>query len=196
MKDYEGLRLSELFYFAKKNYNKIRAYFIPVRGVIMGFLYKKRMEQLEKQLEVYKSEPNDYYEAEKLVMTKHGVPVYLIHCIYSENEQVYSGNIHVLTARGFSGTLSYDIEPAGQSILIKNINHKPRNQGIGSQLLIYLDEIAKSKGVNKISAWLSPLDLETHRKRLMHFCAKNGYQVAESKVPNINIDGLIATKML
>lgn len=157
----------------------------------MGFRYKKRMKELEKCLEAYKIEPNDHYEAEKLVET---IPVYLIHCTYSEDGQVYSGNIHVLTSKGFDGTLSYTINQSCNSILIHDIKHKLRNKGIGSQLLIYLEDIAREKGINKIIGWLSPLDLDTHEKRLIHFFKKNGYEIAEGKVPNLNIEGLIAAK--
>lgn len=163
-------------------------------GFMQNYLYKKRIKKLEERLEVFKSEPNDYYQAEKLVQTKRGVPVYLIHSSYSEDGQVYSGNIHVLNTKGFDGSLSYTIEPSCQTITICAISHKLRNQGIGTQLLIYLDEIAGKSSINKITGWLSPLDLETHRKRLFHFFSKNGYQITEGKVPNLNIDGLFATK--
>ncbi|MEN6325348.1 MAG: GNAT family N-acetyltransferase [Syntrophomonas sp.] len=165
-------------------------------GFMQNYLYKKRIKNLEIRLEVFKSEPNEYYRTEKLVETKRGVPVYLIHCTYSEDEQTYSGNIHVLTSKGFDGTLSYDIEPTGQSIKICDIKHTLKNQGIGAQLLIYLDEIARESGINKVTGWLSPIDLDTHRERLIHFYEKNGYQIAEGRVPNLNIDGLIATKYL
>jgi GNAT superfamily N-acetyltransferase len=163
---------------------------------MQNYFYKKRIKKLQKRLDIFKSEPNDYYRAEKLVQTKRGVPVYLIHCTYSEDGQEYSGCIYVLTTKGFDGALSYTIEPSGQSIIIRGINHKIKNKGIGTQLLIYLDEIARGTGDNKITGWLSPIDLETHGKRLIHFYERNGYQVAEGKVPNLNIDGLIVTKYL
>jgi GNAT superfamily N-acetyltransferase len=165
-------------------------------GFLKNYIYKKKLKKLEDKLAVYKYEPNEYYQTEKFVKTKRGVPVYLIHCTYSEDGQVYSGNIHVLTTKGFDGTLSYIIDTKSQSIRICDIKHKLRNQGIGAQLLIYLDEIAKESSINKITGWLSPLDLDTHREKLLHFLSQNGYKIAEGKVPNLNIDGLIATKIL
>lgn len=162
---------------------------------LQDYLNKKRMKKLEDRFEIYKSQPNEYYQTEKLVRTKNGIPAYLIHCTYSEDGQVYSGCIHVLTAKGFYGTLSYTIE-SPEIIKICAIKHKHRNKGIGTQLLMYLEELARERGINKIICWLSPLYLENHREQLLHFYFKNGYQIAEGNVPNLNIEGLMAAKYL
>lgn len=163
----------------------------------MSYFYNKRLKKLEKVLQTYKEEKNESYHTAKLVKTKRGVPVYLVHCILSEDGQIYGGFIFVLTTKGFDGCLNYEaLRGNGQSIHIGDINHKMLNQGIGSHLLKYLDEIAIENGIKKITGWLSPLDLKSNREKLLHFYGKNGYQIAEEKDPVWNIRCLIATKHL
>lgn len=164
---------------------------------IKDYLYNKKLKKLNKLLLSFKEDKNDSYQTEELVKTKRGEPLYLVHCISSEDGQSYGGFIYVLTIKGFDGCLNYTVlKRDDQSIHINDISHKINNQDIGSQLLMYLDTIALSSGINKITACLSPIDLKTHKESLMQFYMQNGYQITDGKDPVWKIQGLIATKYL
>jgi GNAT superfamily N-acetyltransferase len=164
-------------------------------GFINKYLYNNRIKQLKARLEKIEIEKGVEYQTQKLIRMKNGDPVYLVHCSSSENGQVNLGYIQVLTSKGVDRSLKYLVaEDERRYIKIGAIGHEIRNQGIGTQLLAFLDEIAKQEGIYKITGWLSPVELENHRERLLHFCAKNGYQLTQGKMINIPIAGLIATK--
>ncbi len=164
---------------------------------IQKYIYNKRLKQLDQLLEAYKEERIEDYQPERIIKSKNGAPIYLVHCTSTEDGQLYGGFIYVLTIKGFNGCLSYTVlRNKDLCIHIEDINHKILKQGIGTQSLMYLDEIARESSINKITGWLSPIDLGTHRERLLHFYTKNGYQITEGKVPNLNFEGLIITKIL
>lgn len=161
------------------------------------YLYNQKFKKLKENLIAFKEEQNESYQTEKLIKTTRGVPVYLVHCTSSEDGQLYGGFIYVLTTKGFNGCLNYTVlNRNDQSIHVSDISHKIYNQNIGSQLLMFLDEIAMNNNIKKITACISPIDINTHKERLLHFYMKNGYQIADGKDPVWKIQGLIATKYL
>lgn len=161
----------------------------------MGYLYNRRLKKLDKRMHDFRSLNNKTYQTEKLVKTKRGRPVYLVHCIAPEDDPFNGGFIYVLTTKGFEGCLNYILfKSSEERIKIVNLNHKKQNQGLGSQMLNYLDELAAIYGINMIFAPLSPIDLRSHGDRLMHFFEKNGYRITAEKDPILNVKGLIAAK--
>lgn len=163
----------------------------------MGYLYNRRLKKLDKLLRNFKTQNNQTYHTEKLVKTRRGKPVYLVHCFSAEDDQCEGGFIYVLTTKGFDGCLNYiDLKENEQRIRIVDLNHKKHNKGIGSQLLKYLEEIIANNGVSMIIAPLSPIVLKSHGDRLMHFFEKNGYRLTVEKDPILKIKGLIAAKSL
>jgi len=166
-------------------------------GFINKYLYNIRLKQLQDCLERIEIEKGMEYQTEKLIKMKNGDPAYLVHCTSSENGHVNMGCIHILTHKGPDRSLNYLVAANEHKYMkIGDIRHEIRNQGIGTQLLVFLDEIAKQEGIYRITAWLSPVDLESHRERLLHFYDKNGYQITQGKIISMIIEGLIATKYL
>jgi GNAT superfamily N-acetyltransferase len=166
-------------------------------GFINKYLYNNRVIKLKGRLDEFRSDEGVECQTAKLTKMKNGDPVYLIPYTSSEDGQVYVGGINVLTVKGFDRGLNYlVVTNEFKYIKIGAIKHDTINQGIGTQLLIMLDEIAQQVGIHKITGWLSPLDLETHRERLLHFCDKNGYQLTPGENSNMNIEGFIYTKYL
>ncbi|PKM77810.1 MAG: hypothetical protein CVU90_04985 [Firmicutes bacterium HGW-Firmicutes-15] len=164
---------------------------------LQKYLFNKRLKQLEELLEAYKKERNEDCQTKKTTKTKNGAPIYLVHCPSLEEGQLFGGFIYLLTTKGFDGCLSYTVlRDKEQWIHIDDIHHKILNQGIGTQLLMYIDEISRESNIKRIIAWLSPIDLGSHKERLLHFYMKNGYQIAEGKDPVWTNQGLIATKYL
>lgn len=148
-------------------------------------------------LEEFKFVKRESYKAEKLIETKKGLPVYLIHSSLSQDGEVYAGNIDVLTGKGFDGNLKYLVgSDEDKFIKIGDIRHENLNQGIGTNLLIYMDEIARDLKAPKITGWISPVHLRTHGERLLYFFKKNGYQFTPKKITGITIRGLIIIKHL
>lgn len=164
-------------------------------GFINKYMYNIRLGHMQEQLEKLTIEKGKNYLSEKLTITKNGDPLYLINYSSIENGYLDLGCIHVLTPKGFDRNLHYLVVPdKNKYIKIGDIRHEIICQGIGTQLLIFLEEIAKSEGINKITAWLSPVDLDNHRDRLLHFYEKNGYQITQGKINNMLIEGLMAAK--
>lgn len=154
-------------------------------------LYNWRLSQLEQILADSKNRIRDGYQEEKLTQTKDGLPVYLIHVSVEDD----LGNIHVLTTGGLDGHLQYLVGGNSSKYLrICDTKHQALNQGIGSEILQYLEEVARQKQCDRIIGWLSPIDLNDHGDRLLHWCDKNGYQITEEKTPYSNMKGLYATK--
>jgi|GEM_PF-2099846 len=166
-------------------------------GFINKCLYNSRLRRLQECLQKFKNEKGMDYQTAILKKMKNGYPVYLVLCTSSEDGQVYVGCIHVVTTKGSDRGLTYlVVTDECKYIKIGDIRHETLNQGIGTQMLIILDEIANEYSIYKITAWLSPKDLETHRERLLHFYEKNGYELTQGKDTDMNIEGLIATKYL
>ncbi len=166
-------------------------------GFINKCLYNSRLEKLQERLEKFQSEKGIDYRTAKLTKMKNGDPAYLVPCTLSEDGEVYMGCIHVLTTKGADRGLTFlVVTDECKYIKIGDIRHETVNQGIGTQLLIIIDEMAAKDSIYKITAWLSPQDLETHRERLLHFYEKNGYELTLGKDTDMNIEGLIATKYL
>lgn len=164
---------------------------------ISKFIYNERLRELKEQLEEFKRKKGHESQTNKLTRTKIGSPIYLVHWPLLENGQIYAGCFYVLTTKGMDRSINYMIVEDGyEYIKIGDIRHEMVNQGIGTQLLIYLDEIAMQNGIRRITAWLSPKDLDTHKERLFHFYQKNGYHIAQKKIPRLNVDGIFATKSL
>lgn len=161
------------------------------------YIYNERIRKLKERLEDFKRKNGTQNQTNKLTKTKNGLPIYLVHCPLSEDEQLYAGSIYVLTTQGLDKCLNYMVvTDEYEYIKIGAIRHEMVNQGIGTQLLIFLDEKAAESGINRITAWLSPRDLDTHRERLFHFYKKNGYTITQKKIPSLNVDGIFATKCL
>lgn len=164
---------------------------------VKDYFYNRKLKQLEQVLKQFEVDLKEDSQTEKLVTTKNRVPVYLVHRTSSENGQIFGGFIYALTTKGIIGSLNYTVRrDKEQSLYLTDINYELINQGIGTQALIFLDEIAVKSGIHKITGWLSPLDLKTNKERLLHFYTKNGYQVAEGKDPVWNMQSLIAVKYL
>ena len=66
----------------------------------------------------------------------------------------------------------------GETGEIADIENDPRaaNRGLGTELLLFAEEIFRQLGVIEVTGWLSPVD-EGHRDRQVHFYGKNGYTV-------------------
>lgn len=164
---------------------------------IKEYFYNRKLKQLEGCLSEFKKDLNEDCQTEKLIRTKNGAPVYLVHRGTLENGQIYGGFVYAITEKGLIGSLNYTIlRDTEQSIYIADIHYDLFNQGIGTQALQFLDEIALKISLKKITVWLSPLDLKNNRERLMHFYTKNGYHIAEEKDPKWNMRCLIASKFL
>ncbi|MEA4926630.1 MAG: GNAT family N-acetyltransferase [Syntrophomonadaceae bacterium] len=163
-------------------------------GFIDSYFYNIRLARVQDRREGLKIEKGKEYRGEKLTRVKNGDPLYLINCTSMEKNL---GCIYAITHKRIDRCLKY-LVVADQSKYIKigDLRHEIIGQGIGTQLLIYLEEIARSEGANKITGWLSPVDLNHHRARLLHFYEKNGYQVTQGKMANMIIEGLIATKYI
>jgi GNAT superfamily N-acetyltransferase len=116
--------------------------------------------------------------------------VYLVHTAVEAD----LGNIHILTRNGLDGNLQYLVGGDKEKYLrICDTRYQALNQGIGSQILAFLEEIARQKQCDRINGWLSPVDLNDHGDRLLHFCDKNGFMLTEDKMPYSN-SGFYATK--
>lgn len=166
-------------------------------NLINKCLFYKRLKQLNLPLEEFKLGKSDCYKTNKLIQTKNGLPVYLIHSALSQDGEVFGGSIDVLTNQGFDGNLKYLVgSDEDKFVKIGDIRHGNLNQGIGTQLLIYLDDIARELDAKKITGWISPVHLRNHGERLLYFYKKNGYQITPEKIPSLSIKGLFATKYL
>lgn len=58
--------------------------------------------------------------------------------------------------------------------------------GIGSEVLKFIEQIARQYGINKIKGMLASIDFN-HKDRLYHFYIKKGYKIdaAETKIEKI-----------
>jgi hypothetical protein len=61
-------------------------------------------------------------------------------------------------------------------IKIRDITGHPNN-GFGSIAMDFLKEYGKSRGKIKICGSISPVDLETHHDRVIHYYKKNGFNI-------------------
>jgi len=164
---------------------------------IVKYLYNERLCELNERLEEFKKKNGEVNQTNKLAKTKNGSPIYLVHSPLLEDGQIYAGCIYVLTTKGFDKSLNYMVVKDEHNYLkIGDITHEMLNQGIGTELLRYLEEIAGESGINKITAWLSPKDIDTHRERLFYFYKKNGYQIIQRKIPRLDVEGVYAIKHL
>lgn len=163
-------------------------------GFINKHIYNLRLARIQENLESLKIEQGRDYQGAKLVKMKNGDPIYLTNC-FSPKENL--GCIFVITRSRLDRSLNYlVVHDQYKYIKIGNMRHEIINQGIGTQMLLYLEEIGRLERVSRITAWLSPVDLDSHRERLLHFYEKNGYQLNQGKIANMTIKGLIATKSI
>jgi hypothetical protein len=163
-------------------------------GFINKYLFNLRLARLQEHLDSLKIEKGKEYQGVKLTKMKNGDLIYLTNCISPERNL---GCIYVITRSGADKSLNYlMVHDQYKYMKIGEIRHKIINQGIGTQMLIYLEEIGRLEGVGKITGWISPIELNDHGERLLHFFEKNGYQVSQGKIVNMIIEGLIATKFI
>lgn len=65
------------------------------------------------------------------------------------------------------------------SIMICDINVRYNCKGIGTTLVEHLIQYAKDNHYNKITGWISSVDLD-HIDRLKHFYGKFGFEISKS----------------
>jgi len=154
-------------------------------------LYKYYLGKLNQLLVEGQNKIWEGYQEARLTRTKEGMPVYLIHVAAADD----LGNIHILTRNGLDGNLQYLVGGEKEKYLrICDTRYRALNQGIGSEVIAFLEEIARHKQCDRINGWLSPVDLNDHGERLLHFCDKNGFKLTEEKTSYSNVNGLYATK--
>jgi len=69
------------------------------------------------------------------------------------------------------------VQPLGGSVgKILDIKSNQEDMGIGSRLLIFMEEWAKSNGINRLVGILSSEDVD-HIEKLKHVYGKHGYSV-------------------
>lgn len=113
------------------------------------------------------------FKGEKFIKTKYSQSIYFVHLNFG-----ILGVIKILSIKGYLGKLSYTLNNSGgkRAINIGDIQYKLVNQGIGSELINYLEEIADGEKVTYLTGWISPVDFD-HKERLLHFYQKNGFEI-------------------
>ena len=143
--------------------------------LIKNYLQERKLIALQQNLERFKkySDNENYYQGEKLIVTKKGEPIYLVHILIDS-----CGFIRVMDINGHCGRLTYIMQTNDEKSIVSigDIVHKKLNQGIGTEILIYLEQIAKEANIDVITGWLSPVDFG-HKDRLIHFYIKNGFDI-------------------
>lgn len=134
----------------------------------------------------------DTYKGEKEIRSKTGRQVFLINsCIEEKNIfSQQSGTISFIAEQGEIGTLDYAIHYPPSSlnenepfIEIVDIPGKQCiNEGIRSEAIKYLEEIAVSKNIRKLTGMLSSVDLDDHKERLLYFYTKNGFIISGTRI--------------
>ena len=54
--------------------------------------------------------------------------------------------------------------------------------GLGSRAIKFMKKIALENWIKKLKGSLSLFDLSTHKDRLLHFYAKNGFTITDNKI--------------
>lgn len=170
-------------------------------GFIKNYFIKKRqMGKLYRQLDLIKRFPKEKYLGHKLITSKKGSMMFLVHTAFLNLDRIEYGSLYIIngeTVNILSNKLSYVVtrEPDGSNLLITDIIHDTINEGIGTELLNYVDEIARAQGLSSIKGYLSNRDFD-HRDRLLHFYQKNGFSMALGEIPGANMEGQMVIKSL
>lgn len=162
--------------------------YVELIGFIKRYIDNKNEKLLKKNVDHLITDPDDY-KGKKLVKTKNGQSLYFVQ-LNIESLEI----IKVIGTKGYLGKLTYVFNDSeGQrSINIGDIQHKPVNQGIGSELIKYLEETAKAENITYLTGWVSPVDFD-HKERLLHFYQKNGFEI---KVKEDEMGGYSIRKLL
>lgn len=150
------------------------------------------------QLKSFMKIEGEEYQGAKLITTSKGNLVYLAHIAFLKGSKIENGFIYIITGgRSYrTDRLNYVISLCREQpyLLIGDIQYDRINEGIGTELLKYIEEIARSQEVKIIKGWLSDIDLQDHRDRLLHFYSKNGFDITQGIMTGLNREGLVATK--
>ncbi len=171
---------------------------------IKTYFRNRKLNRMKSHLEVFKTIHRGEYKTARLMTTKKGDSIYLVHTANTRGNQIYSGHIFLITGKKPKGInrLQYTVSRKGEEpyLLIGEMDYERVNQGIGSELIRFLEDIARQQGIITIKGLLSDYELKSHRERLMFFCAKHGFDVVMGKVPipvmGADFEGLIAVKSL
>lgn len=170
-------------------------------GFIKNYFFKKReIGKLYRQLDLIKRFPKEKYLGYKLITSKKGRIIFLVHTAFLNLDIIDYGSVYIIsgeTVNLSSNRLSYVVtqDPNGSYLLIADIIHDRINEGIGTELLNYVDEIARAQGLSFIKGYLSNRDFD-HTDRLLHFYQKNGFSIATGAIPGSNMEGQIVIKYL
>ncbi|GEM_PF-631239 len=150
----------------------------------------KNEDNLKYNLEKKKYNLKVHFESEKLIKDKKGESLYLINFLDKQSNSFYerTGDIYFVSELGDEGKLFYSIKrnifdkENEEYIEIIDILPERNNLGIGTEALKYLEEIALKNSIKYIVGELSPVDLQDHQDRLLHFYQKNGYKIDGYKI--------------